>query len=276
MTMHGTALSSVTYSFFQQELLNLAGIVLDDGKRYLVEARLAPLAQQLGLAGLDDLAAEIRAGRHAVRRRFVEAMTTHETYFFREPRLWEALAGCVLPELLGRRASDRKLRFWSAGASSGQEAYSLAMVLAESGLRAPDVEIRATDISEQILEIARRGRYTQMQVGRGLPARYLLRYFTRDRLEWVVSDEIRAMVHFEQGDLRRETARPGVYDAILCRNVLIYFDASTKRSIVANLRASLARHGYLALGCAENLMGLDEGFEPVSAKEALLFRAKER
>lgn len=270
------AVSAENYAFFQTELRRMSGIVLDDNKQYLVEARLSPVAAQLGLAGLNEFAEALRWDRDGLRRKFVEAMTTHETYFFREPRLWDSLREQILPEIIRQRTPVRRLRFWSAAASSGQEAYSLAMLIADSRLDGWDVQIRGTDISTKILEIARQGRYSQSQISRGLPAHYLVRYFERDRLDWVIAERLRAMVRFEQADLRDQPPVAGLYDLVLCRNVLIYFDAMTKRGVAAGLRQSLAPDGYLALGCAENLLGIEEAFEPVAIGQTVLYRAKEK
>jgi chemotaxis protein methyltransferase CheR len=239
-------------SFLQRHVYAGSGIVLEDEKLYLLEARLAPIAREQGLGSLDDLCALLKATRESsLHHRVVEAMTTNETYFFREPAQYQALREEIVPELLRTRQASRKLGFWSAAASTGQEAYSLAMMLLETGVPDSDAEILATDLSGRVLERARPGRYSQLEVNRGLPAPLLVKYFRHVGLEWELKEQVRRMVRFQQFDLRAKMRELGPFDVVLCRNVLIYFDLTTKRNILQEIHGSLLRGGYLLLGTTE-------------------------
>jgi chemotaxis protein methyltransferase CheR len=178
-------------------------------------------------------------------------MTTNETYFFREPAHYQALRDAILPELLRTRQVTRKLSFWSAAASTGQEAYSLAMMLLEMGVPDWNTEILATDLSDRVLDRARSGKYSQLEVNRGLPAPLLVKYFRRVGLEWQLKEEVRRMVRFQPFDLRSRMRALGPFDVVLCRNVLIYFDLETKKDILTEIHGSLFRGGYLLLGTTE-------------------------
>jgi len=223
---------------------------------------------------LDALCKVLRAGATPqLRKRVVEAMATHETLFFRDASPFEALKTSILPALIEQRKSTRRLSFWSAAASSGQEAYSLAMTMLEMGLGGWNIQILGTDLSEPILERARQGRYLQIEVNRGLPAQYLVKYFEREGLDWHVKDQVRQMVKFEQFDLRANMRSKGPFDVILCRNVLIYFDMATKKKILAELRGTLVPHGLLLLGGAETTLNLDDQFTRVTHGRAVVYQA---
>jgi chemotaxis protein methyltransferase CheR len=196
-----------------------------------------------------------------IRQEIVEAMTTNETLFFRDMAPFEALKTAILPELRAKRAKAKQLRVWSAAASLGQEAYSAALLLLENGFSDWTLQIVGTDIAESVLERARNGCYSQLEVDRGLPAVYLDRYFNRHGVGWQIKDQVRNMVRFERLDLRRETARPGAFDIVFCRNVLIYFDPPTKRKILSAIQAVLAPGGYLLLGAAETIINLNDKLE---------------
>jgi len=191
-----------------------------------------------------------------MRQLIVEAMTTHETLFFRDPAVYEAIKGVLVPELMERRAAGRPVRIWSAACSSGQEPYSLAMLLLEAGLG--DVEIVATDLSNQILDRAREGRYLQLEVNRGLPAAMLVRYFERAGLEWRVKEAVRRMVKFQPFDLRQSPRGLGMFDLVLCRNVLIYFELETRKAILAGIRSVMKPGSCLLLGTSETVFQIDE------------------
>jgi chemotaxis protein methyltransferase CheR len=262
------------YRFIREYIYRGSGIVLDDDKHYLLEARLMPVAQQLKLTSLDALCAALRNNGDApLHKQVVEAMTTHETLFFRDVAPFDALKNEILPPLIELRKSTRKLSFWSAAASSGQEAYSLAMLLLEMGLEGWNIQIYGTDLSDQILERARNGRYMQLEVNRGLPANCLVKYFDRNGLDWQIKDHIRRMVHFERFDLRQSMRTKGPFDVIFCRNVLIYFDVETKKKILGELRGALFSGGYLALGGSETTLNLDDQFKRVPAGRAILYQA---
>src|SRR5580700_8734687 len=199
------------YRFLQDYVYRESGIVLDGDKRYLLEARLLPIAHQMRLDGLNDLCAVLGgpAASAVLKRQVVEAMTTNETFFFRDPAQYDALRLAVLPSLIAQRQDSRKMSFWSAASSSGQEAYSLAMMLLEMGLGDWRIKIQGTDLSTQMAERASAGRYLQIEVNRGLPIGYLVKYFTRVGLEWQLKDSVRRMVDFSTCDLRQSMSARG-------------------------------------------------------------------
>lgn len=256
-----TQISPDNYALLQTQVYRDSGIVLDDSKIYLVESRLAAIVEQEQLGTLNDLCALLKAtGSPALRQKVVEAMTTNETLFFRDPPAFEALSETVLPELLERRRSMRRLSIWSAAASSGQEAYSIAMTLLEKDLAGWQIRILGTDLNARVLDRARKGRYMQIEVNRGLPENYRRKYFRPEGSEWQLCDEVRRMVEFQTFDLRQSAAALGQFDLVLCRNVLIYFDVDTKKTILREIRGCLGDGGYLLLGCAENTFNLDHHF----------------
>jgi chemotaxis protein methyltransferase CheR len=251
------------------------GIVLEEGKHYLFESRLTPIVRKLGLRSINDLCALLRATHQPeVSRQVVEAMTTNETYFFRDPVQYEVIRTVLLPRLRDDRRDTKKLRFWSAAASTGQEAYSLAMLLVEEGLSDWNIEILGTDYSSQVLERARSGKYQQIEVNRGLPAALLVKYFRRSGVDWELSEKVRHMVRFETFDLRKSMRALGPFDLVFCRNVLIYFDAETKKSILKELHGTLFRGGWLMLGGAETAFGVEEWFERQTVGNAIVYVAR--
>lgn len=262
------------YRFLRDYIYRESGIVLDDDKHYLIEARLLPIVQQTQLASLDALCSALRNnGDPPLQKKVVEAMTTHETLFFRDMAPFDALKTEVLPPLIELRKATRKLKFWSAAASSGQEAYSLAMLLLEMGLEGWNIQILGTDLSEQILARAREGRYMQIEVNRGLPATSLVKYFDRRGLDWQLKERVRRMVSFEQFDLRKSMRTKGPFDVIFCRNVLIYFDGETKKQILRELRGALFPGGHLILGGTESTLNLDNEFKRVPVGRTVFYQA---
>ncbi len=263
------------YSFLQQHVHRTSGIVLDENKHYLLEARLIPIVRKENLKTINDLCALIRAttsGR--LSQDVVEAMTTNETLFFRDIVPFNALRSSLLPPLIEARKLTRKISFWSAASSSGQEAYSLAMLLCELGLQDWNIDILGTDLNEKMVERARHGAFAQMEVNRGLPATYLVKYFERHDLEWCVKPILRRMVRFEKFDLRQPMRVMTSFDFVLCRNVLIYFDVDTKRKILAQISRIMPAGGYLLLGAAETTMNLSEAFERHVIEGASFYRNK--
>ncbi len=254
-------LSELNYRFLKDHLYRESGIVLEAGKEYLLESRLAPLVKRHGLGTLNDLCRVLQRDHPAqLNREVVEALTTNETMFFRDTGLWEELRKTILPEVRERHQAARKLRFWSAASSSGQEAHSLAIALLEMELAGWDIMILGTDLSTQMVERARQGRYSQLEVNRGMPTHLLVKYFLRDGLHWRVCDEARQLVRFEQFDLRQKLTAFGPFDIVFCRNVLIYFDLETKRKILKEIRRTIVPGGYLVLGSAETTLNLDDSF----------------
>lgn len=257
-----TPMSAQSYAFLQTYILRNSGIVLDEGKRYLVEARLMPIIRSENIISLDSLCQRVAANTSPqLNKLVIEAMTTNETLFFRDPSMFEALKVHVIPGLLDALNGKRKLRIWSAASSTGQEAYSLAMLLLELGINSKQVEIIGTDLAENVLERARSGKYVQFEVSRGLPMKYLSNYFTKAGMDWQLSKEVLSMVRFQQLDLRGSYHALGKCDLVLCRNVLIYFSVETKHAILEAIRATLAPGGLLVLGCAETVIGVNDNFE---------------
>jgi len=249
------------YTFLQSRIYNDSGIVLDETKHYLIESRLLPIVRRENLGTLNDLCALLRATQSTpLHRQIVEALTTNETLFFRDLAVFDALRDHVLPEVVARQRTARRIDFWSAASSSGQEAYSLAMLLLEAGLGTWTIRIVGTDLNQQMVDRAQSGLYTQLEVNRGLPAKYLVKYFQRKGLEWQAKEELRRMVHFQTFDLRQSMRSLGLFDLVFCRNVLIYFDVPTKKRILGEIRNILNRNGLLLLGAAETTLNLDDRF----------------
>ena len=257
-----TAILPENYRFLQEHVYSQVGIVLEDNKHYLFESRLAPIVNQHSLGSINDLCALLHVRRNTdIGQQVVEAMTTNETYFFRDPNQYDAIRTVLLPRLKSERNDTKKLRFWSAASSTGQEAYSLAMLLLEDGLKDWNIQILGTDFSSKVIERARAAVYQQIEVNRGLPASLLVKYFKRAGLEWQLNEAVRKMVRFDTIDLRKSMRTLGPFDVVFCRNVMIYFDNETKRSIMKEIHSTLFRGGWLLLGGAETAFGVDEWFE---------------
>lgn len=257
-----TDIQARNYRFLQEHIYSHAGIVLEENKHYLIESRLTPIVHQLGLQSINDLCALLMATRETeVSRKVVEAMTTNETYFFRDPGQYDAIRTTLLPRLKSGRRDSRKLRFWSAAASTGQEAYSLAMLLFEEGLGNWSTHILGTDYASHVLKRAQSATYQQIEVNRGLPTSFLIKYFRRVGVDWQLNDSIRQMVHFEEIDLRESMRSIGPFDLVFCRNVLIYFDAETKRNVLKEIHRTLYQGAWLLLGAAETALGVEKWYE---------------
>ncbi|MGE0709867.1 MAG: protein-glutamate O-methyltransferase CheR [Planctomycetota bacterium] len=257
----------------QALLAREAGIALDPDKAYLVEARLAPLLARAGLAP-EQLAARL-AVDPALRRAALEALLNHETSFFRDWHPWDALRGGVLAELAARRRERRELTMWSAACATGQEPYSLAMLLAEAcpELAGWRVRLLATDLSEAALEQARRGRYSTLQVNRGLPSRELLAHFERVGPDaWELREALRRRVEFRQLNLVGEWGALPPMDLVLLRNVLIYLDVPERVRLLERVRQLLRPDGWLVLGAAETTLLLHPGYRPVHLGRAVLYQ----
>ena len=254
-----------------------AGLSLDDEKWYLVEDRLAPVARSARLTMNELAQAVARDPGGELARTAIEILTINETSFFRDRGLFASFAETVLPSLLAARAERRRLRIWCAGCSSGQEPYSLAMVLDEQArkLAGWQVEILATDLSRAVIDTARRGLYSQFEVQRGVPVAMLLRYFRREGDLWRINDHLRAKIAYRTHNLVADARDLGSFDAIFCRNVLIYFDVATKQRVLESLCVALADDGYLALGAAEAVGGLCDRLAAVPG-ERFLFRKSAR
>jgi len=257
----GQKLSEENFRLLQGKIYQSSGIVIERQKEYLLEARLAPMLRKRNLGSLNDLAGLLRSTRDpAISTEFVESLTTHESYFFRDEAQFDLLGNKVIPELLEKRQTRRKLSFWSAAASSGQEAYSIAITAQSKRPANWGVEILATDLSERILERAREGRYTAHEVSRGPFPEKLKPHFASSGNGYLLSKAIRDMVQFRKFDLRQDMLPLGCFDVIFCRNVLIYFDTPTKARILESLAGVLAPDGILFLGSTESVMSLTNRF----------------
>lgn len=251
------------FEALRQFLYERSGLSLEGDKLYLVESRLLPIARQAGLADLAGLVNQMKGDRDLAQS-VVDAMTTNETFFFRDRVPFEKFRNVMLPHLLASRTADRRLRIWCAACSTGQEPYSLAMLLDEEARRLAgwNIEILATDLSRRAIESARQGLYSQFEVQRGLPITMLLRYFQRAGERWQINEFLRSRVNFREFNLLSDFRALGTFDAIFCRNVLLYFDVPTKRDILARLSRALAPDGYLLMGSAESVIGLSDVFAP--------------
>jgi chemotaxis protein methyltransferase CheR len=249
-----------------QLLRERSAIVLEAGKEYLVETRLAPLVHQLKMNSIGDLVAQLRCQpSNGLYRQIVEALVTTESSFFRDHHPFEALRRVIIPDLINRRRSERRLNFWSAASSTGQEPYSLAMLLREhfAELAGWRISLLASDLSRQVLEKAREGRYNQMEVNRGLPATLLVKYFEQHGTDWQLKPAIRSMADFQEINLSRAWPVLPRMDLVLIRNVMIYFDVETKKDILSRLARVLSPDGYLLLGGAETTFNLSDRFRRV-------------
>jgi chemotaxis protein methyltransferase CheR len=258
-------MTEAEFEFLRTFLKARSGLALAVEKRYLVESRLGPVCRRFELAALGDLVARLKTGRDAEMERLViEAMTTNETFFFRDRVPFDLFQNVLLPRYLSARAAAKRLRIWCAAASSGQEPYSLAIILSEAAAKLAGwkVEIVATDISTEVLEKAKAGLYSQFEVQRGLPIQMVLKYFTQVGEQWQIAPAIRAMVDYKPLNLIKDFSHLGTFDIVFCRNVLIYFDGPTKGDVFKRLAEMLASDGTLILGAAETVIGLSDALAP--------------
>jgi len=259
------------YEYLRKLLKERSGLDLSPDKQYLVESRLIPLARKVGLTGITELVQKMKAGSEALTSEVVEAMTTNETFFFRDKVPFDHLRETMLPALLQARASRRSLRIWCAASSTGQEPYSIAMCLKELGaaLAGWRVEIIGTDLSQAVLEKSRAGIFSQFEVQRGLPIQMLVKHFTQIGELWQLNPDIRAMVQYRQLNLLHDFAQLGTFDVIFCRNVLIYFDQDTKAGIFERLAKMVEPDGFMVLGAAESVVGISDAFRPFPERRGL-------
>jgi chemotaxis protein methyltransferase CheR len=241
-----------------------SGLVVGPEKLYLLETRLAPIIRRENLRDLSELSTRLKPGS-ALERDVVEAMTTNESLFFRDSKPFDSLRNTVLHRLHAARPPGARLRIWSAAASTGQEAYSIAMVLADLAASMPgrQVEIVGTDIAREPLERARAGFYTQFEIQRGLPMQMLVKHFAKEDGQWRVKPKLREAVSFREYNLLADLRPLGTFDVVFCRNVLIYFDPPTKRRVLEAIARQMPADGVLFLGGAETVLGLTEAFKAV-------------
>jgi chemotaxis protein methyltransferase CheR len=259
------------YEYLRKLLRDHSGLDLSADKQYLIESRLLPLSRKAGLSGIGELVQKMKGGSSAITSQVVEAMTTNETFFFRDKVPFDHFRDSIMPEILRARAGRRSVRIWCAAGSTGQEPYSLAMCLKESGaaLSGWRIEILATDLSQEVLEKSKAGIYSQFEVQRGLPIQMLVKYFKQTGEFWQINADIRAMVQHRQLNLLHDFSQLGVFDVIFCRNVLIYFDQDTKINIFNRLAKVTAPDGFLVLGAAETVVGLTDVFKPYPERRGL-------
>jgi chemotaxis protein methyltransferase CheR len=264
------------FDFIRDLVFRRTAIVLEPGKEYLAVTRLEPIRRGLGMRSLAELILALRADAHSpLHDQVAEAMTTNETSFFRDTHPFEGLRTEVIPELIERNKNLRTLRIWSAGCATGQEPYSIAMLLREDFpalLTTWSVQILATDVSATVLSQAQAGRFGQLEVNRGLPAKLLVKYFRRDGLHWFIDDSVRSMVTFERQNLFSAAWVPPPMDVVFLRNVAIYFSDSGKRETLKRVRSALRPGGYLLLGASETAMYADEGLQRVPIGKTVWYR----
>jgi chemotaxis protein methyltransferase CheR len=259
------------YEYLRKLLRDHSGLDLSADKQYLIESRLSPLARKAGLSGIGDLVQKLQGGSSALVTSVVEAMTTNETFFFRDKVPFDHFRETIMPDVLKARAGRRSVRIWCAAGSTGQEPYSLAMSLKEMGaaLTGWRVEIVATDLSQEVLEKSKAGIYSQFEVQRGLPIQLLVKYFKQTGETWQINPELRAMIQHRQLNLLHDFSQLGTFDVIFCRNVLIYFDQETKINIFNRLARQIESDGFLVLGAAETVVGLTDAFRPIPERRGL-------
>ncbi|HEX5484067.1 MAG TPA: protein-glutamate O-methyltransferase CheR, partial [Terriglobia bacterium] len=272
------AISFGEFDYIRNILRQHSALSLDDTKQYLVESRLDSLARQEGFPSLRHLIAQLQKDPRTspLHSKVVEAMTTNETTFFRDVRPFRLLEKLVFPELIARRQNERALNIWCAASSSGQEPYSVAMLIRENfpALSAWSLRFIASDISQAILDRAQAGRYTQLEVNRGLPAAMLVKYFRQLGTEWEIREDIRKMIEFRRVNLIDPWPPLPEMDLILVRNVLIYFEVEKKKEILERARRLLRPDGFLLLGGAETTINLDDSFEPVQFEQTSCYRIR--
>ena len=260
------------YDFLCSFLKQKSGLVLNGDKQYLVESRLTPIARKHNIASLEALVGQVRSKPSGpVAEAIIDAMTTNESFFFRDRTPFDLFNNVMLPHMQKERASARRMKIWCAAASTGQEPYSLAMCLKEksASLAGWNFDILGTDISDTVLAKAKQGIYSQFEVQRGLPVQLLLKYFTQIGETWQINAPIRSMVQYRKLNLLENFSTIGTADIVFCRNVLIYFDQKTKSDILARISKLMAPDGFLVLGAAETVVGLSSSFEPVPGQRGL-------
>jgi chemotaxis protein methyltransferase CheR len=269
------SLSRSDFEFVAALVRREASIVLAPGKEYLVEARLIPVARQVGAGGVAEFLADLQRRTNPVnQRKIVDALTTNETSWFRDREPFNALTAVVLPDLVKARAATRKVRLWSAASSSGQEAFSLAITLQENLPPGWSYEIMGSDISTEMVKRAETAQYSQVEVNRGLPASQLVQYFERSGAHWQITPSLRRNVSFKLMNLTAPLPSMPQFDIIFLRNVLIYFDVATKKTVLRNVARLLRPDGWMFLGAAETTIGIDDNYERVAAGRTSAYRIR--
>ena len=260
------------FDWLRKLLKERSGLTLSAEKHYLLESRLLPIARRNGLANLGELVTRLKiAPTSPLVMAVVEAMTTNETYFFRDKIPFDHLRETILPSLIAARAKEKRIRIWCTASSSGQEPFSIAMVLKSMApqLRGYRTELLATDLCGEVLDRAKAGVFSQFEVQRGLPIQLLIRYFSKVGDKWRIAPEIRDMVQFRTLNLLHDFSSLGSFDLIFCRNVLIYFDQPGKIAVLDRLVRQIPDDGFLVLGAAETVVGLTDRFKPFADTRGL-------
>ncbi len=267
------------FGFLSALLKRQSGLVISPDKLYLVESRLMPIARKRGLETLDVLVGALRTSPETspLVKEVTDAMTTIESFFFRDIKPFDQFQKLVLPRLLEARANSRKIRIWSAACSSGQEPYTLAIILREQGAKLAGwrFEILATDLSAEMLEKSKAGIYSQFEVQRGLPVQYLVKYFTQMGDKWKIDPSLREIIQFREFNLLNNVSSLGAFDVVFCRNVLIYFDSEAKRQILDRINGLMPPDAYLYLGGAETVLGISDKFQVVPGERGIYCRILE-
>jgi chemotaxis protein methyltransferase CheR len=268
-------ISNSDFNYIRELVFKLSAIVLEDGKEYLVDSRIGPVAKAEGLNTVEQLVKALRKNSHnGLQSKVVEALTTNETSFFRDIYPFDFLKNVVLPELIKIRSDSKKLNIWCAASSSGQEPYTIAMLFKENfpELSNWNLNFIASDISDKMLAQCKSGKYSQLEVNRGLPATLLIKYFEKDGASWTIKQELRELIQFKKINLSEELPNIPKMDIIFLRNVLIYFDIPMKKTILKNLREVLQPDGYLFLGGSETTLNLDEHYTRMNVKHSACYR----
>jgi len=270
-------ISKNDFNYIRKLVLERSAIVLEDGKEYLVESRIGQVVETEGFDTINQLVEALRNNsNNGLQSKIIEALTTNETSFFRDAHPFETLKKVVLPELINSRANAKKLNVWCAASSSGQEPYSMAMVIRENFPTLHDWKINfiASDISEKMLDRCRSGKFSQLELNRGLPASSLVKHFDKKGSTWSIKNHFREMIQFQRINLSRELPHLPKMDLIFMRNVLIYFDIEMKKKILGQLRSILQPDGFLFLGAAESTINLESAFERMNLKHSGCYRLK--
>jgi chemotaxis protein methyltransferase CheR len=266
-------MNSSDFEYYEKMLYKESGLVITPDKSYLLDSRLSPVARKWSFDNIEAMTAKLRspASDPNIKKDVVEAMTTNETSFFRDMKPFKNFEDIVIPHLLKTKPAGSTVRIWSAACSSGQEPYSLAMCIKEneSKLNGLKFDIWATDLSDEILDTAKRAKYSQFEVQRGMPVQLLVKYFKQDGDSWYLNDDIKNMVRFAKFNLLDPFMMPVTFDLVMCRNVLIYFDQQTKTTILEKISSKIAPHSFVMLGGAETVFGLTEKLKPLAGHRGI-------
>ena len=265
------SLDAADFELYKTLLYKESGIVITPEKLYLLESRLSGVLKKMNLADIGALTQRLKMGDPSAKHNLIEAMTTNETFFFRDTHPFERFEKFVLPKIMDQKPAGSTIKIWNAACSSGQEPYSLAIILKENMAKFSQYkfDIFATDLSTDILDSAKKGVYSQFEVQRGMPTTLLIKYFQQQGTEWALKDEIKSMVRFQKFNLLSPMVALPEFDIIFCRNVLIYFDLATKQKIFAELSKKLSKHGFLFLGGAETVIGVTQEFKAMPNERGL-------